>query len=101
MRLRLLLSALLATAYFATLRADQLPPRDIWPQAVIAAREGDLDRALKKTTELMETGKAYGLKRYPVYASAAAGFARQSVSEGKTDLSSWADKTSTQLDPKS
>ncbi|HEY3056827.1 MAG TPA: tetratricopeptide repeat protein [Thermoanaerobaculia bacterium] len=101
MRLRLLLTALVVTAYCVDARADQLPPREIWPQAANLARDGDLEAATKKTTELMDTGKAYGLKRYPVYASAAAGFARQTLFEAKPDLSAWAEKTATVLDPKS
>lgn len=93
--------AILTLAFAAAGRAEQTPPRDIWPQAVNAARDGDLDTAAKKTTELVDTGRAYGVKRYPVYASGAAGFARQSEADGKHDLSGWAEKTAAQLDPKS
>lgn len=82
-------------------RAEQLAPRDIWPQAASAARDGDVDMAAKKTTELVETGRAYGLKVYPVYASASAGYARQVAAESKKDISDWAEKAAAQLDPKS
>ncbi len=95
-----------AIAFFAFVinvpgRAENIPPRDIFPQAASAARDGDVDNAAKKTTELIDTGKAYGLKRYPVYASAAEAFARQTATDAKTEVSAWADKAATQLDPKS
>jgi len=93
--------AVVIVAFCAAARAEQMPPRDIWPQAVLSARDGDFDVATKKTNDLMDTGRAYGVKRYPVYATAAAGFARQSDAEGKKDLSGWAEKTAVQLDPKS
>ncbi len=83
------------------LHGEQVAPRDIWPQAAAAARDGDVDMATKKTTELTETGRAYGLKRYPVYASASAGYARQVAAESKKDVSDWAQKAASQLDPKS
>lgn len=91
--------AVLVTGAFSA-RAENLPPRDIFPQAAAAARDGDVDLASKKTTELTDTGRAYGLKRYPVYASATAAFARQSAAESKPDVASWAEKTATQLDAK-
>ncbi len=81
-------------------RGENLPPRDIFPQAASAARDGDLDNATKKTTELTDTGRAYGLKRYPTYAAAAAGFARQNQVQSKPDIADWATKTATQLDQK-
>ena len=91
-----------AIAMTMPVRAENVPPRDIFPQAASAARDGDVDGATKKTSELMDTGKAYGLKRYPVYASAAAAFARQTAAGAKPDdVSAWADKTASQLDPKS
>ncbi len=102
MRLRLVGTSLLfMMAALLPVRAEQFPPRDIWPQATSAARDGDIDRAIKKTNELTDTGRAYGLKKYPLYASAAAGLSYQADKDGKKDLSSWAAKTATQLDPKS
>ncbi len=76
----------------------QLPPRDIWPQAAQAARDGDLETATRKTTELVNTGRAYGLKKYPLYATSAAALARQSAVENSADISEWARKTSAELD---
>jgi tetratricopeptide (TPR) repeat protein len=100
MRCRLLISALLISIAAVGVRAEQSSPRDVWPQATGAAREGDVDNAAKKTNELLDTGRAYGLKRYPVYASAAAGYARQLAAESKKDVSDWADKAAAQLDAK-
>jgi tetratricopeptide (TPR) repeat protein len=79
----------------------QLPPRDIFPQATQAAREGDIDAATKKTTELINTGRAYGLKRYPLYAAAASATARQSAAENSADISEWGRKAAAQLDSSS
>lgn len=98
---RLIAIGAVALAMTMPVRAENLPPRDIFPQAASAARDGDVDSATKKTSELMDTGKAYGLKRYPVYAAAAAAFARQTAADAKPDASAWADKTATLLDPKS
>lgn len=95
-----LLFLLIAVAALAA-RAEQTPPRDIWPQAASAAREGDLDGALKKTNELIETGRAFGIKRYPVYAAASAAFSGQSQKEGKKENEAWAAKTAPLLDSRS
>ena len=101
MRLRLVALMLLSTIAAARARAEQYPPRDIWPQVTGAARDGDLEGASKKTNELMDTGRAYGLKTYPLYATAAAGLSYQADKTGKKETSTWAAKTATQLDPKS
>jgi tetratricopeptide (TPR) repeat protein len=98
---RILAIALCVAGLTAGARAENLPPRDIFPQAASAAREGDVDNATKKTTELVDTGRAYGLKRYPVYAAGAASFARQSIADAKSDIADWAEKAAAQLDPKS
>jgi tetratricopeptide (TPR) repeat protein len=100
MRCRLLVSALLVSMAAVGAHAEQSAPRDVWPQATGAARDGDVDNAKKKTNELLDTGRAYGLKRYPVYASAAAGYARQVAAESKKDVSDWADQAAAQLDSK-
>ena len=82
-------------------RAEQTAPRDVWPQATAAADAGDIDLAIKKTNELIETGKAYGLKTYPLYATAAAALASEADKNGSKDIATWAAKAATQLDPKS
>lgn len=76
-------------------------PRDLWPQATSAAREGDLAAAGAKTGELVETGKAYGLKSYPLYATSAASLSRQADRDGRKDLADWAANTAKQLDARS
>ena len=81
--------------------AQQLPPREIWPQATAAARDGDVDGANKKTTELIMTGRAYGLKVYPPYAASAEAMARQATQENKPEVAEWATKAAAQLDFKS
>ncbi len=80
---------------------EQLSPREIWPQAPSAALNGDLDSAAKRTTELLETGKSYGIRTYPLYASSAAALARQAEKQGMPDVGKWAARASDQLDPRS
>lgn len=116
MRLRLTLAALVVAALAAPVTlAQQQPqqndlvlgggaggqstfaPRDIWPQATAAAREGDLDSANKHTNSLITTGRAYGISTFPMYASSASGLAGESATT-KPELAAWAAKTAAQLD---
>ncbi len=98
---RRLIWGLLVFGWAIIVRAEQVAPRDIWPQATAAADTGDVDLAIKKTTELTDTGKSYGLKKYPLYASAAAALAGQADKQGSKDVANWAAKAALQLDPKS
>ncbi|HYS54919.1 MAG TPA: tetratricopeptide repeat protein [Thermoanaerobaculia bacterium] len=81
--------------------ADQPAPRDIWPQATAAIDAGDVDAAKKKTTELTEVGKSYGIKAYPLYAESAAALARQANKRGNKAVADWGNQTADQLDPNS
>ncbi|HEX2061947.1 MAG TPA: tetratricopeptide repeat protein, partial [Thermoanaerobaculia bacterium] len=98
-RFSALVLALAAIAAAGSVRAQQAP-RDIWPQAASAAREGDFDAATRRVTELTTTGRTYGLKTYPMYAAASAGLASESVKDN-AELVAWASKTAGQLDPRS
>ena len=95
--LALLLPAFLAATAFA--QNEQRSPREIWPQATAAAREADVETATAKTGELVTTGRAYGLKSFPTYATAAASFGSTMNREGKKDVVEWTNSTSTSLDP--
>lgn len=75
-------------------------PRDFWPQATTAARDGDLDTANKRTADLLNTGRGYGIKTYPTYALSAAALARESE-KTQPDVAVWADQMADRLDPKS
>jgi tetratricopeptide (TPR) repeat protein len=99
MRLRLVALTLLLTIA-AVPGADADAPRDIWPQVTSAARDGDVQQATKKVNELTDTGRAYGLKTYPVYATAAAGLSFQADRGGNKELGAWAENTAYQLDGK-
>lgn len=102
MRRGLALSALiLALAMPARAEQATSSPRDLWPQATAAAREGDMAAAGAKTGELAETGKAYGLTSYPLYATSAASMSRQADRDGRKDVADWAATTGKQLDGKS
>ncbi|MEO8034194.1 MAG: tetratricopeptide repeat protein [Acidobacteriota bacterium] len=95
----LVVAALLAGATAA--RSEQLAPRDIWPQATGAADNGDIDAAVKHTNEMLDTGKSYGIKTYPLYAASAGALARQAEKAGNKDVARWASITAEQLDPAS
>ena len=97
---RRLVAAALACAAFAAagdLRAQQVSPRDLWPQATSAAREGDFDTAMKRSGDLLATGRTYGIKTYPQYAASAAGLASQ-TEKSNPAISKWASATAAQLD---
>ncbi|MDQ6800758.1 MAG: tetratricopeptide repeat protein [Acidobacteriota bacterium] len=81
--------------------ADQPAPRDIWPQATAAIDAGDIDGATKKTTELIEAGKSYSIKNFPLYAESAAALSRQAARRGNKSVADWGSKTADQLDPTS
>jgi hypothetical protein len=101
---RLLVSSmLLAGAYLGTvpLRAEQVAPRDIWPQAGAAVDSGDINLAFKKTSELTDVGKSYGIKIFPLYAESAASLARQAAKQGNQPAVDWGNKAASQLDPAS
>src|SRR5687768_13836097 len=89
--------ALAASAMTSEVRAQQTAPRDIWPQAAAAARDGDLETANKRTQDLLSTGRTYGIKTYPQYAASAAGLA-SSVEKETPDVATWATKAAGQLD---
>ena len=95
----LLLAASLAATAFA--QNEQRSPREIWPQATAAAREGDVETATAKTGELVTTGRAYGVKAFPPYANAAASLGSSMDREGKKDVVEWTKNTATALDPAS
>ena len=98
---RRLIWGLLLCGWAVIVLAEQPAPRDIWPQATSAADSGDVDLAIKKTNELVDTGKSYGIRTYPLYASAAAAMASQADKQNQKDVAAWAAKTAAQLDPKS
>src|SRR5947209_2158061 len=98
---RRLIWGLLLCGWAMFVLAEQSAPRDIWPQATAAADTGDVDTAIKKTNELVDTGKSYGIRTYPLYAAAAASLAAQADKQNAKDVSAWASKAAAQLDPKS
>ncbi|MGZ7032041.1 MAG: tetratricopeptide repeat protein, partial [Thermoanaerobaculia bacterium] len=102
MRHRLIAAFVLASALAATgVRADQVPPREIWPQATAAATAGDIDSAIKRTNELLDTGRSYGIRNFPSYAVSSAAISRQADKQGQKALTDWGRKTADQLDPAS
>ena len=100
MKLRLLL-LLAASACLGSLaaRAEELAPRDIWPQATSAADAGNVDAAAKKTSELTEVGKSFGIRTYPVYAVSASALSRQAAKQGNKSAAEWGAKAADALDP--
>lgn len=100
---RLLLSLLAACACLGSLAAyaEDLAPRDIWPQATSAADSGNVNAATKKTNELRETGKSYGIRTYPAYAVSASALSRQAAKQGNKPAAEWGAKAADALDPNS
>ena len=96
-------SVLLAWVCLGTLgaRAEQLAPRDIWPQATAAVDNGDIATASKKAAELIEVGKASGIKTFPLYAESAASLGRSAALQGNHNVAEWSNKVAAQLDPHS
>jgi tetratricopeptide (TPR) repeat protein len=103
MRIRLAAAALALVALSTTtmVRAQQIAPRDIWPQAATLAREGDVDGANKRLNDLFATAKSYGIRSFPTYAVSAAAMARTAERENAPDIVKWADQTADRLDPHS
>jgi tetratricopeptide (TPR) repeat protein len=102
MKRRLAAAALACAAIAAAgdLRAQQVAPRDLWPQATSAAREADFDAANKRAGDLLTTGRTYGIKTYPEYAASAAGLGSQ-TEKSNPEMAKWALTTAPQLDPNS
>lgn len=90
----------LAALVAAGAGAQQIAPRDIWPQATTAARDGDFTAATARMAELQVAGRAYGIKTFPLYAASAAGLTSESA-KTNPDLAAWARKAATQLDGRS
>ena len=80
-------------------RAEQIAPRDVWPQATSAIDNGDVDAATRSANQLIDVGKSYGIKTFPLYAEAAAALARQSNKKGNRAAADWGTKFADQLDP--
>lgn len=93
--------AVVAIAFAWALQAENIPPRDLWPQAAAAAVAGDVNGAIGKTNDLITTGKSYGINTFPVYAVSAAALAREADHEKRKDVAEWAAKAADQLDPRS
>lgn len=101
MKGRLAVAALVLALGAGHVRAQQqLAPRDIWPQATAAAREGDLDTATRRKNELLAAARTYGIKTFPVYAAGASAWASK-VSKTQPELAAWAERAARELDGRS
>ncbi len=103
MKRPLVCSVLFAWVCLGTLgaRAEQLAPRDIWPQATAAIESGNLADATKHAGELAEAAKTYGIKTFPLYAESAAAMGRRATLQHNDKVADWANRMATQLDPHS
>ncbi|MFZ2493800.1 MAG: hypothetical protein WA208_20160, partial [Thermoanaerobaculia bacterium] len=54
----------LASSAMTEAAAQQLAPRDLWPAAVHAAREGDVDGATRQSADMLTMGRGYGIRTY-------------------------------------
>ena len=80
-------------------RAEQISPRDVWPQATSAIDNNDAEGATRSANQLMDLGKSYGIKTFPLYAQSAAALARQSIRKNNRIAADWGSKFADQLDP--
>lgn len=95
------LFALAAFVVTGELRAQQqVAPREIWPRATSAVRDGNLTEADKQVGALTSAARSYGIKTFPQYATAAAALASQSAGTDP-EVVKWAARTSAALDGKS
>jgi tetratricopeptide (TPR) repeat protein len=78
---------------------QQIAPREIWPQATAAARAGDSAEADKQLAALTAAARAYGIKTFPQYATAASNLASESAKDAA--LAKWADAAARTLDGQS
>ncbi|HEX6095271.1 MAG TPA: tetratricopeptide repeat protein [Thermoanaerobaculia bacterium] len=79
---------------------QQLAPRDIWPQATAAAREGDLDTATRRKSELLAAARTYGIRTFPVYAAGASAWASK-LARTQPEVAAWAERAARELDGRS
>src|SRR5215216_1062510 len=100
MKGRLAVVALVLAVGAGNVRAQQLAPRDIWPQATSAAREGDFETATRKKNELLAAGRTYGIRTFPVYAAGASAWSSK-VTTTQPDLAKWAERAARELDGRS
>lgn len=94
-----LIATLGLLALAAAASAAEAPPRDVWPQVTSAVRDGDLATADKKINELVVTGRAYGVRSFPTYATAAASIGNEAASSpAKEPTLQWSTRATTALD---
>jgi hypothetical protein len=101
MKRRLAVVALVLAVGAGHVRAQQqLAPRDIWPQATAAAREGDLETATRRKSELLAAGRTYGIRTFPIYAAGASAWASK-LATTQPDVAAWAERAARELDGRS
>ena len=98
-RLAVVAFAIVACSAGVRAYAQQVSPRDLWPQATTAARENDFEGADKRVADLLGTEKTHGIDSFPIYASTAAAMA--SAATKSPELATWATKAANALDPRS
>jgi tetratricopeptide (TPR) repeat protein len=101
MKRRLAVVAFVLAVGAGNVRAQQqLAPRDIWPQATAAAREGDLDTATRRKSELLAAGRTYGIRTFPIYAAGASAWASK-LATTQPEVAAWAERAARELDGRS
>jgi tetratricopeptide (TPR) repeat protein len=96
-RLAVAALAIAASMAAALAQAQQVSPRDLWPQAATAARENDFSGADKQLSDLLTTEKTHGIDAFPFYAATAAGMASEAGAKNP-ELTNWAVRAATALD---
>lgn len=96
-----LCGAILLFAFAAATGFAEVAPRDIWPAVTAGAQAGDFTAADARLQELIDSGKPFGIRRYPMYAEAAASLAREAERQKNPELVQWALAAATKLDSNS
>jgi len=99
-RLALVALAVAASIGAARAHAQQISPRELWPQATTAARENDFDGADKRLAELLAIERTHGIDSFPFFAASAAGMA-SAAGPQNPELTNWGVKAAGALDPRS
>ncbi|MGA7613865.1 MAG: tetratricopeptide repeat protein [Thermoanaerobaculia bacterium] len=66
-----------------------------------AVEKGDTDLASRNLNDLLDTARQLGVQRFPLYARAAASYAREASQLGKPELAKWSIAAAEKLDPRS
>jgi tetratricopeptide (TPR) repeat protein len=96
---RVVLAGVLLLATASAVNAEPVSPREMWPQATAATDTGDYKGGEKRLSDLLETARALGIRRFPLFAQSAMALARQAYAQNNREIAVWAQTAAQKLDP--